>query len=117
MLAIAATIFLLSARPGSGDPPIFWHADKVAHAAIFGLFAGSLLRALVRSAPTLAFRFQALVSVGATALYGISDELHQLWVPGRTSDPLDVLADLLGGLLACAAWFLWRRRLAKGSAP
>ena len=33
-------------------------------------------------------------------LYAISDELHQAWVPGRSCDPLDALADTLGAVTA-----------------
>jgi len=32
-------------------------------------------------------------------LYGVSDELHQEFVPGRTANPLDVVADAIGIVL------------------
>ena len=31
-------------------------------------------------------------------LYGISDEIHQSFTPGRTPDWRDALADMIGGL-------------------
>lgn len=113
MLALAAGIFLLSAQPGSPTPELpFPHADKVAHAGVYGLLGLSLLRALARSAPARGFRFRALVTSLACLLYGVSDEFHQTLVPYRSPDPLDVVADVAGALLACLLVWLWPRRLA-----
>jgi VanZ family protein len=42
----------------------------------------------------------------AVMLYGISDEFHQYFVPGRSVDVYDVLADALGGLLG--AWTMYQ---------
>ena len=33
------------------------------------------------------------------ALYGVTDEWHQLYVPGRVSDPADWIADVVGLVL------------------
>ncbi len=38
-------------------------------------------------------------------IYGITDELHQAFVPGRSSDPLDVAIDGMGS--AAALLLLW----------
>jgi len=51
-------------------------------------------------------------------LYAIGDEIHQIFVPGRTAAPVDVLIDFSGGclgilLIACAAWLIARRRAKK----
>ncbi|NJN14405.1 MAG: VanZ family protein [Planctomycetes bacterium] len=43
------------------------------------------------------------------ALYGVSDELHQLYVPGRFASVTDVLLDVAGALLALF-WSLRRPR-------
>jgi VanZ family protein len=37
-----------------------------------------------------------------STLYGVSDELHQLFVPGRNCDWHDVVADAAGSLLGAA---------------
>jgi VanZ family protein len=47
--------------------------------------------------------------------YGVSDEFHQHFVPGRSVDPLDVLADATGALLV-VAFLAWRARRARASA-
>ena len=43
--------------------------------------------------------------------YGITDEVHQHFVPGRHMDPLDLLTDAVG-----AAAAVWLARLMLGSA-
>ena len=47
----------------------------------------------------------------AALAYGLSDEFHQSFVPGRTSSGADLLADAVGALIGIsAAWFLLRKR-------
>jgi len=40
-----------------------------------------------------------ILSVLLSSLYGISDEIHQYFVPYRDADLIDVLADMLGGIM------------------
>jgi VanZ family protein len=53
----------------------------------------------------------ALACLLAT-LYGVTDELHQLFTPRRSCDFYDVVADAVGGLLGAvlAAALVARRR-------
>lgn len=101
-------IFWASSRsemPGGLRLPSVPLADKVVHAFIFGVL-GALLT-LGSGRPRLALIL--------TALYGATDELHQLTVGGRDADPLDWVADVIGG--AAGAWLAltWGRRAARGS--
>ena len=41
-----------------------------------------------------------------SGLWGWIDEIHQFWVPGRNTDPTDLLADVIGA--AVGAWILLR---------
>ncbi|MDG0866598.1 VanZ family protein [Candidatus Lucifugimonas marina] len=41
-------------------------------------------------------------------VYGILDELHQSNVEGRTSEVIDVVADVFGAVLVVVFWFLIR---------
>ena len=43
-------------------------------------------------------------AVAGSALYGVSDETHQLFVPFRQSDVLDVIADTVGGTVGAWGW-------------
>ncbi|WP_243286778.1 VanZ family protein [Geothrix terrae] len=115
-LAVAGTIFWLSAQghyPGGIELPS--PLDKVAHATVFGILALALDVALRQTAPGLPPYRRHLVILAAVALYGVSDELHQRFVPGRACELSDWVADALGGVLALTAssiHLLTTRRLA-----
>jgi VanZ family protein/UDP-2,3-diacylglucosamine pyrophosphatase LpxH len=99
-LAVAATIVWLSAQshyPGGIQlpPPL----DKVAHATAFGLLAWVLDLALQRNRPDLPLYRRHLLVFVAVAIYGATDEWHQLFVPGRSCEFGDWLADAAGGSL------------------
>ena len=53
-------------------------------------------------------------AIAIASLYGLSDECHQLFVPGRTFDVLDLTADAIGSVVGASgvgAWSIIRRRL------
>jgi VanZ family protein len=114
----AALIYWLSSL---GNPLPFIHTwfpgeDKVLHAsgyALLGALLASALIGLVRPGRAL------LLAVVLASLYGVTDEWHQSFVPGRTSDPLDWTADTVGALggaaLAIALVASLRRRGARAS--
>lgn len=45
-----------------------------------------------------------------TLLYGISDEFHQAFVPGRVPDINDLVNDLIGTLVAVLLIRLWQKK-------
>ncbi len=93
---------------GQKLPLLFPGQDKLAHLVMFGIL-GFLLTGAVKAARQ-GFRARSFWFVVAlVALYGISDELHQLFVPGRSADILDVLADAVGGLLGAGLMVLVSR--------
>jgi VanZ family protein len=85
--------------------------DKLLHALEFGILAflaANALLTLPRFAGGETDRWKLwLLAVLLTALWGTLDEVHQLWVPMRSSDILDALADILGGMVG--AWLLLYR--------
>ncbi len=52
----------------------------------------------------------AVMAVVLAALYATTDELHQIFVPGRTPAAGDVLIDTMGALASQIAFALGRRR-------
>ncbi|HXM80136.1 MAG TPA: VanZ family protein [Thermoanaerobaculia bacterium] len=50
--------------------------------------------------------------VGVMAVWGVVDEVHQTWIPGRSCEAGDVAADVAGataGALAASSLFAGRR--------
>jgi VanZ family protein len=54
-----------------------------------------------------------VLPVAIALLYGITDEWHQSYVPGRSPDVRDVVADTVGAVLAMlvVAWLVRRGTL------
>ncbi len=93
-MAWAGFIFWLSSSSdGQGG---FWiievlpYGDKLAHAFAFGLLAMLLFMAMGKP----------WVAIIVTSFYGLSDEVHQYFVPGRSVDITDWIADTLGAIVA-----------------
>jgi VanZ family protein len=91
----AAVLFLLSAIPVTDDVSWLPINDKVLHVAVYAVFGGALVWGRFRG--RVDWPHVVLVAVGA--LYGVSDEWHQAFVPGRTVSLLDWIADITGILV------------------
>jgi VanZ family protein len=91
-LAWAAAIFWLSSRSTLPQPPGVLAWDKLQHALGYGVGGFLIARAAgVRGRGPL-------VAAALGVLYGASDEVHQSFVPGRSSDVRDWYADAVGVL-------------------
>jgi VanZ family protein len=89
-----AFIYWLSDQHSLPTPALFENQDKLFHAGayfVMSLLAWRSFRHSVNSPIIL-----ALVSIAFCSLYGASDEWHQSFVVGRSSDVLDWLADTSG---------------------
>lgn len=106
-VAWMGAIFYLSSQSSPGTLPT---PDYVVHGAVFGVLALAYLLGLagLRLGPR-----SLLYAWGFAVLYGLTDEFHQSFVPGRHASGTDVLADAVGaGLLLGLAGYLVRGRLA-----
>jgi VanZ family protein len=103
----AGVIFYLSSLPGlSSGLAVFWDVlwRKFAHAGEFTIFNWLLWRAL--RAHDLKFGQALILSLAATVLYAVSDEVHQYFVPDRQCRLLDVGIDSLGAIFGSATLLL-----------
>jgi VanZ family protein len=136
VIAVAAIIFILSSQTGDvsndvsqGVTDAFVDGDKqpgfslhrlirkCAHMAEYAALSFLLCAFIVyvwRSAP---FYRTALIAWFIATLYGVSDEIHQLFVPGRSGALKDVLIDAAGaaiGVLALAVFLgivrIWKKK-------
>ena len=104
-LGWAGVIFYLSSQPGADIPPLFFGQDKLLHALVFGILGFFTLGAMKTAAD--GYRpFQPWLAVILVTVYGVLDEFHQHFVPGRSPDINDVMADAAGGILG--VWLLYR---------
>jgi VanZ family protein len=101
-------IFFLSTLPESATPGRGIISDKICHGAEYFILAFLILFALQRT--TRARFFTTFwITLGWVALYGLSDEIHQLYVPSRHFAVGDLLADVGGVvLLFLILWVLQR---------
>jgi VanZ family protein len=87
--------FLLTSIPDPRFEVPFAYADKVAHFGIYGVMG--FLCALWRRESGIPAREAALTALVFVALLGAVDEVHQHWIPGRSMEVIDWLADTAGG--------------------
>src|SRR2546430_2591577 len=99
-----AAIFYASSLPA---PPIPEGTDKQFHLSGYFFFAIVVIRAVAGGLPRRFGLRTAMVAVAIAAGYGATDEFHQMFVPGRSADVYDWLADAIGVLLATIGCFAW----------
>ncbi|HEY9198606.1 MAG TPA: VanZ family protein [Gammaproteobacteria bacterium] len=109
------TIYYLSSHPMPEIDLGFSAQDKLVHLLAYGLLGALLLGAFRLRPGGYMLRQIALAALIAT-LYGLTDEWHQSFVPGRNSDALDVVADAVGALLGSTLLWALARRLSPGPA-
>ncbi len=106
-MLMMALIFCLSSLPGRSLPEPAWdNLDKLVHALVYGVLAAAFLHGLGRRQSSRKPPATALLAVCLTLLYGASDELHQFFVPGRSTSLADLAADGVGAMLAAVAWYV-----------
>ncbi|MBW2219059.1 MAG: VanZ family protein [Deltaproteobacteria bacterium] len=100
LLFYCALIFVLSSRPVPKNIPDIFFLDKRLHFFGYGLLGILFFRAYRTLSLKNRPRLMMFLSMASATLYGISDEIHQHFVPTRTADMWDVLADMLGSIFS-----------------
>jgi VanZ family protein len=106
-------IFIQSSYPSIKHTPEIPYFDKVLHCAGYALLGALFLRAFKTSRIKDNVKHMVMLSVLLSGLYGISDEIHQHFVPYRDADLMDVLADTIGGIMGV---YIYQRFAGKISA-
>ena len=94
-------IVIASGRSEVAAPSIIG-IDKVAHFGVFGLLAILVVRN--GFSPR-----RAWIAVLAVSLFGLTDEWHQSFTPGRFVEFADWVADTLGAIIAVTIYVRWPR--------
>lgn len=101
-----AAIFLLSS--GSDVPEAsdrIW--DKNIHAALYGGLTATAVRALAGGLWSGVTGVGAAAAVLIAVVYGVTDEVHQLFVPERYFDAADLAANAIGAVTAAVGIWGW----------
>ena len=84
--------------------------DKGIHFVEYAVLGWLCAAASSRSWPSASALRTVAFAVFISVLWGVSDEIHQAFVPGRFSDVGDVIADLVGSIAGATGWHLISNR-------
>lgn len=90
-------IFTVSSIPSSRIPGFVEYTDKLVHAGVFAVLCWLFHIALFFQPNLSLRRWSPYIALALTMAYGASDEYHQMFTPGRTTEFTDFLADSIGG--------------------
>ncbi len=109
----AGIIFAGSSIHGGAIPAPVSVASQVLHACEYAVLAYLIARAFsqTKKEPKRSFSAIIILAFSISVLYGATDELHQLYVPGRHPDSMDVLVDALGSGMGIFVWYWLKRRI------
>ena len=96
-------IYIQSDHPTPGVIPSFKFSDKLLHFAAYAVMGILFYRAYQTLPLKNNSQLLILLSMISASLYGISDEIHQSFVPYRGAQLSDAIADTLGAI--CGVWF------------
>jgi len=97
---IAIEVFLLSSRPLPEQVPKIPGMDKIFHFIVYAALSSAIFGSIIKSKSN--HNKALFISIFLAVLYGLSDEFHQSFVPGRECSLLDLLADFLGAAFGTA---------------
>ncbi len=107
VFAYAVLIFYFSCLPGRCVPQPFLFSDKFYHFIEYFPFGLLLFRAFYGTYAPLNKKTLVLI-LSLLALYGLSDEIHQLFVTDRVFSFADLFFDVLGGATG-GLIYLWQK--------
>jgi len=99
ILLYCLLIFIQSSHPSPDIGPDWPLKDKALHFTAYALLGALFLRAFKTTRIKHHLKLIFALSVLFSSLYGISDEIHQSFVPYRTADVMDALADIIGSII------------------
>jgi len=110
-IAWMGLIFVLSAQPGlkvSADASVDGPVRHLAHIAVYAVLAVLITHGLGALGRPLSVRTTLIVAL-LTVGYGVTDEVHQAFVPDRTANAVDVGYDAVGAVIGVVAVGVWGR--------
>ncbi len=103
-------IFVQSSMSNIDLPDMgFSWQDKMMHFIVFGILALLIGRSFRKTNIAFFNKYYIIWAVGLTCIYGIIDEFHQYFVPGRSSTIGDWIADLSGAICFVVLFYCWKK--------
>jgi VanZ family protein len=109
-VVLAIGIVSLSGTQSPPTPGFIPSFDKLAHFCVYGLLATLIFRLIPSESRNGRTAWLVILAV---SLFGLSDEIHQAYTPGRYVEFADWVADTLGAAVAVLVYWKWEgyRRL------
>ena len=112
----AAAIFIQSSMSYIDTPDLgFDVQDKLFHAIEYAILGFLLRRALVFQSTQFIKERTGWLTILIGGTYAISDEIHQLFVPGRSGEIADAIADIVGIILVVFVYFIIKQIRQRGT--
>jgi VanZ family protein len=92
-------IFYFSCLPGKDIPSLFPFQDVLFHIIVYTALACLFYRALKNTYTQLGLLKLIFFTVAFGFIYGLSDEFHQSFVPGRSACAFDLFIDTIGSFM------------------
>ena len=99
----AALLLLATSWPNPSLPVAPDGTDKGVHGVLYLVLGVLVARAAELQRADWA---RALAYVAGLVVFGLLDELHQAWIPGRSADVADWIADGVGAALGVASYLI-----------
>lgn len=104
--SLMTAIFVVSASSSPPGLPV-WASDTMAHAIAYAFLGAAMLRAITGADWSRITVGGVLLAIVLTVSYGLTDEIHQAFVPGRTPELRDLAADTVGAMAGAALGWAW----------
>ncbi|MBC8442348.1 MAG: VanZ family protein [Deltaproteobacteria bacterium] len=101
VIGLCLLIFWQSSNPSIISTSLFSHDDKVLHFGVWALLAFLIARDLIAEKPFWPLTKIKIITIVFACLFGLSDEIHQAFVPSRSASAGDFLADCAGSIFGC----------------
>jgi VanZ family protein len=104
---VALYMLMIFGFSSVSNPPALPGSDKNLHALLYAGLGLLLTRALSKGFDSPVRLGTAVLATVLAAMYGVSDEFHQHFVPPRQVEALDVVADAIGAGAAAFGLYAW----------
>lgn len=96
ILIIISLIYILSSIPAQGYPSGLGIKTKIYHFSVFFALCFFLCLSIVQE--NKKNKYLVYLALVLAIFYSLTDESHQLFVPGRSASVTDILIDSIGSL-------------------